>query len=98
MSEATGRKQEQFIIRFPDGMREAIRDAASGNGRSMNAEIVQRLETTFQMDVERSLMVGSYLIGETSAAQLRQEMQDMLESALAEILKSHGIDSGKAAE
>ncbi len=35
---------EKFIVRFPDGMRERIADAAKANNRSMNAEIVARLE------------------------------------------------------
>lgn len=46
----TGRGSDQFVVRFPNGMREAIREAAEKNGRSMNAEIVQRLHA--------SLMVG----------------------------------------
>lgn len=37
---------ERFQIRLPDGMRDAIRDAAEKNGRSMNAEIVHRLEAS----------------------------------------------------
>lgn len=39
--------QERFIVRLPDGMRDRIAEAASLNGRSMNAEIVSRLEMTF---------------------------------------------------
>lgn len=32
------------MVRFPDGMRERLRASAEANGRSMNAEIVERLE------------------------------------------------------
>lgn len=39
--------QERFIVRFPDGMRDRIAEAAKLNNRSMNAEIVARLEATF---------------------------------------------------
>lgn len=35
---------DKFILRLPDGMRDAIRDAAAKNGRSMNTEIVWRLQ------------------------------------------------------
>lgn len=35
-------------MRFPDGMRDKIADAAKESGRSMNAEIVARLQATFQ--------------------------------------------------
>lgn len=35
------------MLRLPDGMRDRIADAAKANNRSMNAEIVSRLEETF---------------------------------------------------
>lgn len=38
------RKLDQFIVRFPDGMRERIAETAASNGRSMNAEIIETLE------------------------------------------------------
>lgn len=38
------RTAEQFVVRFPDGMRDKIAELAKKNNRSMNAEIVQRLE------------------------------------------------------
>jgi plasmid stability protein len=40
-------KQDQFIVRLPDGMRERIRVAAEANSRSMNAEIVATLEEKY---------------------------------------------------
>lgn len=40
-------KQERFIVRFPDGMRDRIREAAEANNRSMNAEIIHRLNESF---------------------------------------------------
>lgn len=43
----TGRGDDQFMIRFPSGMRDQIKSAADINGRSMNAEIVLRLERSF---------------------------------------------------
>jgi plasmid stability protein len=42
--------QDKFMLRFPDGMRDRIKEAAAENGRSMNAEIVYRLQTTLEMD------------------------------------------------
>lgn len=41
------RVAEQFVVRFPDGMRGRIAEAAKANNRSMNAEIVARLERSF---------------------------------------------------
>lgn len=45
-----GRGSDQFPLRLPDGMRERIKVAAEANGRSMNAEIIERLTTTFMDD------------------------------------------------
>ncbi len=36
----------KFVLRFPQGMREEIREIASSNHRSMTAEIIARLEKT----------------------------------------------------
>ncbi|MHA6687702.1 Arc family DNA-binding protein [Mesorhizobium sp. A556] len=41
------RDYDQFVVRLPDGMRERISQAADHNARSMNAEIITRLEQTF---------------------------------------------------
>lgn len=38
---------DRFIVRFPDGMRDRIKEAAAENNRSMNAEIISRLEASF---------------------------------------------------
>lgn len=40
----------QFLVRFPEGMRERIAEAAKANNRSMNSEIVARLERTFDAE------------------------------------------------
>lgn len=41
------RKADQFVARFPDGLRERLSEVAKSNGRSMNAEIVTRLQGSF---------------------------------------------------
>lgn len=38
------RTADQFVVRFPEGMRDRIADEAKANGRSMNAEIIARLD------------------------------------------------------
>jgi hypothetical protein len=40
----------QLKLRFPEKLRQRIESAAAGNKRSMNGEIVQRLEQSFQKD------------------------------------------------
>lgn len=38
-----GRGSDQFPLRFPEGMREKLKEEAGKSGRSMNAEIIHRL-------------------------------------------------------
>lgn len=38
---------DKFLIRLPDGMREAIQRAATENRRTMTGEIIARLEQSF---------------------------------------------------
>jgi hypothetical protein len=45
--DSPSRRQDQFVIRMPDGLRERIAEAAKDQGRSMNAEIVMTLEMTY---------------------------------------------------
>jgi len=44
-----GRGSDQFPLRLPDGMRDRLKAAAAKNSRSMNAEIVARLEDSFEL-------------------------------------------------
>jgi hypothetical protein len=44
----TGRDSDKFMLRLPDGMRDRLKAQAEANKRSMNAEIVARLERTLR--------------------------------------------------
>jgi len=55
-----GRGSDQFPLRLPDGMRERIKVAAEANGRSMNAEIIARIEATLQV-TEKNIAVKDVL-------------------------------------
>lgn len=43
-TKSVNRESDKFMLRFPEGMRDRIAELAKKNSRSMNAEIVQRLE------------------------------------------------------
>ena len=45
--DSPSRHLDKFMLRMPDGMRGRIAEAAKENGRSMNAEIIHRLEQSF---------------------------------------------------
>ncbi len=48
MSEETRNLQDKFMLRLPDGMRERLKAVAAANNRSLNAEIIARLEFTLR--------------------------------------------------
>lgn len=50
MGRIPSRGTDQFMLRFPDGMRDRIKHVAEQNGRSMNAEIIHRLENSLATD------------------------------------------------
>ena len=57
------RTAEQFVVRFPDGMRDRIADEAKTNNRSMNAEIVARLQASFEPSANATAVTLEEIIG-----------------------------------
>ena len=49
---------DKFLVRMPDGMRDKLKAAAKASNRTMNAEIVARLEQTFQTGTPGAIDVG----------------------------------------
>lgn len=47
MNESTGRDAYQYPLRLPDSIRDRLKIEADANRRSLNAEIVARLEASF---------------------------------------------------
>ncbi|WOS62157.1 Arc family DNA-binding protein [Sinorhizobium fredii] len=70
-------KQDQFVLRLPDGMRDTIKEAADHNGRSMNAEIVARLEASFDPSANKDDQI-EWLTGYLE--QQQEERSDLLEA------------------
>ncbi|GAA5785644.1 Arc family DNA-binding protein [Chitiniphilus shinanonensis] len=65
-----------FGLRMLPELREKIELAAKENGRSMNAEIVQRLEASFEPPVvDESVVADRLLIMLRRAAQLEMEFE-----------------------
>lgn len=58
MSEEVNRAwKDQYMLRFPEGMRDRIKLSAEVTGRSMNAEIIQRLKWTFEDSEDNALRI-----------------------------------------
>src|SRR5262249_24910990 len=49
------RQLRPVMTRIPEGLRRKLEREAEQNGRSMNAEIILRLESSFQRDTEQLL-------------------------------------------
>ncbi len=62
--------EEKFVVRLPDGMRERIALRARENTRSMNSEIVHRLETIVELEaaLERAHKIIDQLLAAAPAS------------------------------
>lgn len=64
-------QQARYLLRLPDGLREQIEASAKANNRSMNAEIISRLERSF--DLDDGLTALTARIDELESAQIDHE-------------------------
>lgn len=46
----SSRTADKFVVRLPEGMRDRIAEVARAQHRSMNSEIIARLESSLQQD------------------------------------------------
>lgn len=79
MTSATGRESDKFMLRLPEGMRDRLKHEAARNDRSLNAEIVARLTTSFE-EQDKVLGLSNQQFEELVKALLRQyyEMNDKI--------------------
>ncbi|MBB3610983.1 Arc family DNA-binding protein [Rhizobium sp. BK602] len=87
-------KQDQFMLRFPDGMRDRLKEAAENHGRSMNAEIVAILEehprlVTLPMDVSYLKMENARLRAEIDEARISRDKALADNAALRHLLNEN---------
>jgi hypothetical protein len=66
----------QLKLRFPEKLRRRIEAAADKNQQSMNAEIVERLEQSFQKDDQASV-TATLLKIDTRIGELMREVEDL---------------------
>ncbi|WJR67650.1 Arc family DNA-binding protein [Neorhizobium sp. CSC1952] len=91
MSSNTGRESDKFMLRFPEGMRDRIKEEAAKSGRSMNAEIVHRLANSldnpkfadFALGLGEELDFDLMLAAERNSRSLHEEMIFRLKQSLA---------------
>jgi hypothetical protein len=92
MADKPGRGSDQFPLRLPDGMRDRIKERAENNGRSMNAEIISRLEKSLERE-EIAAGLGSLsppdAIPETD---FDRDVAAAIGKAVRSVLRSHGMN------
>jgi plasmid stability protein len=62
--DSDSRDLDKVIVRLPNGMRDRLKAAAAENNRSMNAEIVARLEESFSYRQEAQIAFAQMIAGE----------------------------------
>lgn len=67
-----GREDPQLKLRLTEEMKNAVTEAARNNNRSVNAEIVARLETSFQITVDPKALAQAYEFTEDLRARLEK--------------------------
>jgi hypothetical protein len=74
----------QYKLRLPQQLKDQIESAANTSGRSMNAEIVHRLEQSFTRRHVSGVSVGGPIPGSTLLTSTPEELAELI----AEKLKS----------
>jgi len=83
MADKPVKDYDKFMLRFPDGMRDAIANRAKENGRSMNSEIIQILEDTLRIESgDLSMAVHSTQIQMMRAQQQIMELSATLQGLM----------------
>lgn len=75
------KQKAPYPLRMPDPMREKLQEAAHQNHRSMNAEIVARLEESFKADTASSVKG----FGQMTAHEFLEKQRVTLKQHLEEI-------------
>jgi hypothetical protein len=73
------RTADQFVVRLPDGMRDRIAESAKANKRSMNAEIVARLQESFSPVSREGTLEDAIKIFQAEAEKMGAKFQLVFE-------------------
>lgn len=72
---STGRESDKFMLRLPDGMRERIKEVADASGRSMNAEIVFRLNASLSYNSMEDMFADQLAQRDQNLAERRRDAE-----------------------
>ncbi|WP_282366462.1 Arc family DNA-binding protein [Pseudomonas sp. PS02290] len=83
----SSRTADKFVVRLPDGMRDRINEVARNNHRSMNSEIIERLERTLKEDATGILNVELVEQLGNRCKELEGQLEAMKDQPSVELLK-----------
>ncbi len=93
---STGRESDKFMLRLPDGMRAKLKASAEAAGRTMNAELIARLEKSFE-DNDAPLLARAIarlemsLAGEEALHQMTALQLANLGKWVVKVLEGEGV-------
>lgn len=88
MSEKQVRDYDKFMLRFPDGMRDAVAERAKRNGRSMNAEIVQIIEDALNSASSAKITLNDEAHRSSNGSLSIEQLEQILEKVVIKTLGS----------
>lgn len=83
------RTADKFVVRLPEGMRERISEVSKVHHRSMNSEIIARLETSLVEESEAATILvdaGSLTPGEKQLIKAFRNMHGQRQKAVLELM------------
>ena len=86
-----GRGADQFMVRLPDGMRDQLKESAAANGRSMNAEIVARIEAALSLVNDLRRIEADVEVLSASVAQYKKRIDETQDQLSDEISRSNKL-------
>jgi len=98
-TDTPAKDQDKFVLRLPDGMRERLKAEAEANKRSMNAEIIARLENFGRSDAdEREIQELKDLTVDLAKAiekelALTQAIYSLMHDATMKILNNEDVSA-----
>ncbi len=73
------RTADKFVVRLPDGMRDRVADVARQNHRSMNSEIIDRLEQSLLAEELKAELTRAYRVIDRLLQNVTPTQDDILE-------------------
>ena len=91
---------DKVLVRMPDGMRDSLKKAAKANNRTMNAEIIARLQLTFDETIVTTVEARARLGPEEkrvqfNADEIAAKVVERLTAQAADLQEDGNLGSGE---